>query len=169
MSNLETQLHAKKDEQKEETSVLLRSQYTTFSEAYKVLQEHLEEFTTTEEVLHIWYSYYGQAFQQAWDTREHIKTIEIQQGLEVAMRSIVQYQIVLETKKTWKIIKTSSPMDESGTTQSWHIGQDFPTNEKIARHNRRKNSTVGNWHEQYHRPTNTREDVDSVKYYNLDH
>ena len=59
VSNLQTQLQAKKDEKKEETSVLLRSQYTTFSEAYKVPQEHLEESATTEEVLRSWYTYSG--------------------------------------------------------------------------------------------------------------
>ena len=65
MSNLHTQLQTKNDEQKEVTYVLLRHQYTTFSEAHKVLQEHLDESTTTEEVLRNWYTYYGQVFQQA--------------------------------------------------------------------------------------------------------
>ena len=41
VSNLQAQLQTKKEEQKEETSMLLRQQYTTFSEAHKVLQEHL--------------------------------------------------------------------------------------------------------------------------------
>ena len=50
--------------QKEETSILLRKQYTTFSEAHKVLQDHLEESVLTEEVLHDWPTYYGQVFQQ---------------------------------------------------------------------------------------------------------
>ena len=64
MSNLQAQLQAKKEEKKEETSVLLRQHYTTFLEAHKVLQEHLEESATIEEVLHNWYTYYGQVFEQ---------------------------------------------------------------------------------------------------------
>ena len=103
MSNLQTQLQAKKDEQKEETYVLLRQQYTAFLEAHKVLQEHLDESTTTEEVLWNWYTYYGQVFRQAWETREHIKTLENKKGLEEAMRSIVQYYIVLESTKLKKL------------------------------------------------------------------
>ena len=51
VSNLQMQLHIKRDEQNEETYVLLRQQYTAFLEAHKVLQEHLDESTTTEEVL----------------------------------------------------------------------------------------------------------------------
>ena len=62
VSNLQSQMQAKKDEQKGETSALLIHQYTTFSEAHKVLQEHLDESTTTEEVLRNWYTYYGQVF-----------------------------------------------------------------------------------------------------------
>ena len=48
-----------KEEQKEETSRLLMQQYTTFSEDYKVLQDHLEESVTIEEVLRDWSTYYG--------------------------------------------------------------------------------------------------------------
>ena len=51
VSNLQTQLQTKKDEQVEETFVLLRQKYTKFSEARKVLKEHFEESTTTNEVL----------------------------------------------------------------------------------------------------------------------
>ena len=58
--------------------MLLRQQYITFSEAHKVLQEHLEESAITEEVLRSWYTHYGQVFQQARETREHIKTLENQ-------------------------------------------------------------------------------------------
>ena len=36
VSNLQTQLQTKKEEQAEETFVLLKQQFTTFSEAYKV-------------------------------------------------------------------------------------------------------------------------------------
>ena len=78
MSTLQAQLQTKKKEEKEETSVLLRQQYTTFSEAHKVLQEHLEELAITKEVLWRWYTHYGQLFQQAQETHEHIKTLENQ-------------------------------------------------------------------------------------------
>ena len=39
------QVHMKntKEKQKEETSKLIMQQYTTFLEAYKVLQDHMEE------------------------------------------------------------------------------------------------------------------------------
>ena len=69
--------------------------YTTFSEADKVLQEHLEECTTTEEVLRNWYTYYGQVFQQAQETCKHIKKLENKQSLEEAMTSTIQDQILL--------------------------------------------------------------------------
>ena len=42
------------------------AQHTTFSEAYKVLQDHMEEFVITEEILRDWPAYYGQVFQQTW-------------------------------------------------------------------------------------------------------
>ena len=90
VSNLQVQLQAKKEEQKEETSMLFRQQYTSFSEAHKVLQEHLEESTTTEEVLCSWYTHYGQVFQQAQETHKHIKKLENQQGFEDAMRRKIQ-------------------------------------------------------------------------------
>ena len=53
---------------KEETSRLLMQQYTTFSEAYKVLQDHMEEYVITEGVLRDWPTYYGQVFQQTRQT-----------------------------------------------------------------------------------------------------
>ena len=78
VSTLQEQIQAKKEEQKEETSVLLRQQFIAFSEAHKVLQEHLEESATTEEVLCCWYTHYGWVFQQAWETRDHNGTLENQ-------------------------------------------------------------------------------------------
>ena len=48
MSNLQTQLQTKMEEQEEETCVLLKQQFRTFLEAYKVLQESFEESTTTK-------------------------------------------------------------------------------------------------------------------------
>ena len=64
VSNLQAQLQTKKEEKKEETSVLLRHQYMAFLEAHKVLQEHLQELDITEEVLCSRYTHYGQVFQQ---------------------------------------------------------------------------------------------------------
>ena len=81
VSNLQTQLQKKKEEQAKEMCVLLKHQFTAFSQAYKVLKEHFEESTTTEEVLRNWYTYYGQVFQQIRETREHIKKLENKQGL----------------------------------------------------------------------------------------
>ena len=48
-----------KEEQKEETAQLLLEQHTTFSKAYKVLQDHMEESIVTEEVLRDWPTHYG--------------------------------------------------------------------------------------------------------------
>ena len=50
MSNLQRQLQIKRNEQNEETFVLLRQQYIAFSEAHKVLQDNFEESLTTEKV-----------------------------------------------------------------------------------------------------------------------
>ena len=52
MSNLQEQLQIKREEKEEETSMLLKQQYITFSYAHKVLQEHMEESPITEEVPH---------------------------------------------------------------------------------------------------------------------
>ena len=52
------------EEKKEETTQLLMQQHTAFSEAYKVLQDHIEESVITEGVLRDWLAYYGQVFQQ---------------------------------------------------------------------------------------------------------
>ena len=51
-----------KEEQKEETARLLLAQYTTFLEAYKVLQDHMEESDVTEEVLRDCPTYYGKFY-----------------------------------------------------------------------------------------------------------
>ena len=40
------------------------AQHTAFSEAYKVLQDHVEESAITEEILRDWSAYYGQVYQQ---------------------------------------------------------------------------------------------------------
>ena len=53
-----------REEQQEETTRLLMQQHTTFSEAYKVLQDHMEESVIIEEVLRDWPTYYGKVYQQ---------------------------------------------------------------------------------------------------------
>ena len=47
-SALKEQIQETKEEQKEETARLLMAQHTAFSEAYKVLQDHMEESIITE-------------------------------------------------------------------------------------------------------------------------
>ena len=54
VSALQAQIQETKEEQKEETVRLLRAQHTTFSEAYKVLQDHMEESVIMEEILQDW-------------------------------------------------------------------------------------------------------------------
>ena len=78
-------------------------QYTTFSEAYKMLQDHLEEFVITEEVLRDWPTYYEQVFQQTRQTREHIQALERRKRTEEALRNTIQDQIVLETAKLQRL------------------------------------------------------------------
>ena len=60
---LHIQMQNTREEQKEETTRLLMQQHTAFSEAYKVLQDHIEESITTEGVLRDWTAYYGKVFQ----------------------------------------------------------------------------------------------------------
>ena len=43
VSTLQAQIQETKEDQKEETIWLLMAQHTTFSEAYKVLQDHMED------------------------------------------------------------------------------------------------------------------------------
>ena len=51
-----------REEQKEETSRLLMQQHTTFSEAYKVIQDHMEKYVIMEGVLQDWPAYYRKIF-----------------------------------------------------------------------------------------------------------
>ena len=51
VSTVQNRMQETKEEQKEETVRLLLAQHTAFSEAYKVLQDHMEESVVTEEVL----------------------------------------------------------------------------------------------------------------------
>ena len=64
VSTVQTRMQETKEEQKEETVRLLLAQHTAFSEAYKVLQDHMEESVVTEEVLRDWPTHYGQVYQQ---------------------------------------------------------------------------------------------------------
>ena len=51
VSTLQAHIQETKEEQKDETARLLMAQHTAFSEAYKVLRDHMEESVVTEEVL----------------------------------------------------------------------------------------------------------------------
>ena len=59
VSMLQAQMQDTREEQKEGTTQLLMQQHIAFSEAYKVLQDHMEESVITEEVLRYWTAYYG--------------------------------------------------------------------------------------------------------------
>ena len=48
---LQMHIQETKEGQKEETDWLLMAQHTAFSEAYKVLQDHMEESVITKEIL----------------------------------------------------------------------------------------------------------------------
>ena len=63
VSALQTHIQETKEGQKEEISRLLMAQHTAFFEAYKVLQDHMEEFVITEEILRDWPTYYSQFYQ----------------------------------------------------------------------------------------------------------
>ena len=59
MLTIQTHLQVTRAEQKEETARLLLTQHTAFSEAYKLLQDHMEESIVTEEVLRDRPTHYG--------------------------------------------------------------------------------------------------------------
>ena len=59
---LQTHMQNIREEKKEETTQLLMQQHTSFSEAYKVLQDHMEESVITEGVLRDWPTYYEKIF-----------------------------------------------------------------------------------------------------------
>ena len=77
-------------------------QHTTFTEAYKVLQDHMEESVITEEVLRDWLAYYEKVYQQIGQTRQEIQVLEKRKSTEEALRSTIENQIVLETTKLQK-------------------------------------------------------------------
>ena len=74
-------------------------QHIAFSEAYKVLQDHMEEFVIIEEVLWDCLSYYGQVYQQTRQTQQDIQALEKRKSTDEALRSTIEDQIVLETAK----------------------------------------------------------------------
>ena len=103
VSTLQSHLQNTKEDQIEETSRLLRKQYIKFSEAHKVLHDHLEESIITNEVLRDWPTYYRQVFQQTRKTREQIQVLEKIRGMEEIMRNKIQERIVLEIAKLQKL------------------------------------------------------------------
>ena len=74
-------------------------EHIALSEAYKVLQDHIEESIITEGVLRDWIAYYGQVSQQARQTRQEIQALEKIKSMEEALRSAIKDQIMLETTK----------------------------------------------------------------------
>ena len=74
-------------------------QHTAFFEAYKVLQDHMEESVITEEVLRDWPTYYEQVYQHTRQTRQEIQALEKRKTTDEALRSTIEDQIVLETAK----------------------------------------------------------------------
>ena len=78
-------------------------QHTAFLEAYKVLQDHMEESVTTEEVLRDWPAYYGQVYQRTRKTWQEIQALEKRKITDEALRCTIEDQIVLETAKLQKL------------------------------------------------------------------
>ena len=85
------------------------------------------------------------------------------------MRIIVQNQIVLETTKLKTLEKKAHQWMNQALPSLDTLDKIFPRMKILLDKADGKNSTVGDRHDQYHRPSNTREDVDYVKHYNLDH
>ena len=103
VSTLQMHIQETKEEQKEKTARLLLAQHTAFSEAYKVLQDHMEESVVIEEVLRDWPTHYGQVYQQTRQTRQGIQALERRKTTEAALRPTTEEQIVLETTKLQKL------------------------------------------------------------------
>ena len=102
VSTLQAQIQDTKEEQKEETIWLLMEQHTAFSESYKMLQDHMEEFVITEEVLRYWPAYYGKIYQQTRQTWQEIQALEKRKSTDEALRSTIEDQIVLKIAKMQK-------------------------------------------------------------------
>ena len=79
------------------------AQHTAFSEAYKVLQDHIEESIITEEILQDWPAYYRKVYQQSWQTRQGIQALENRKTIDEALRTTIEEQIVLETAKLQRL------------------------------------------------------------------
>ena len=90
VSTVQDRMQETKEEQKEETARLLLAQHTTFSEAYKVLQDHMEESVVIEEVLRDWPTQYGQVYLQTRLTRQGIQDLEGRKTTEVALRQTIE-------------------------------------------------------------------------------
>ena len=103
VSVLQAQIQETKEEQKEETVQLLMEQHTTFFEAYKVLQDHMEESVITKQVLREWPAYYRQVYQRTRQTRQEVQALEKRKTTDEALRSTIEDQIVLETAKLQKL------------------------------------------------------------------
>ena len=86
VSTLQAQIQDTKEEQKEETIRLLMEQHIAFAEAYKVLQDHMEESVIIEEVLRDWPAYYGQVYQRTGKTRQEIQALEKRKNTDEALR-----------------------------------------------------------------------------------
>ena len=63
----------------------------------------MEESVITEGVLRDWPTYYGQVFQQTRQNQQQIQELEKRKSMEEALRSTIQYQIMLETAKLQRL------------------------------------------------------------------
>ena len=90
VSTVQARLQETKEEQKEETARLLLAQHTAISEAYKVLQDHMEESVITEEVLRELPTHYGKFYQQTRQTRQGIQALESRNTTEAALRPTIE-------------------------------------------------------------------------------
>ena len=79
------------------------AQHIAFSEAYKVLQDHMEESIITEETLRDWPAYYGKVYQQNWQTQKEIQALVNRKTTDEALKTTIEEQIVLETAKLQKL------------------------------------------------------------------
>ena len=68
------------------------AQYTAFFEAYKVLQDHMEEYVITEEVLRDWPNHNGKVYQQTRQTQQGIQELESRKTTEEELRMTIEEQ-----------------------------------------------------------------------------
>ena len=76
VSTFQEQLRERWKEQAEETTVLLRNQFTTFTEGHQRLIQYVAESVVITEVLQNWYTYYGQVFGKMKKTHELINSLQ---------------------------------------------------------------------------------------------